>query len=247
MKIGSYNSKNVGRVDVDLQKLDAAFRIYKKEYSEILGLSSKQIDSLRKFKMKTGGDLIEFKSAGKTLALVTLRNVNRNCKELGDVMKFGSIFSRADFAEGLHLASTYFADKGCCIVGYPNKYALPMELEAGYQVLKTYDKVNYLVVMGFGFLVPVVRDRKLQLKFKKCKGAHLVLFGLALRKTRLRIKGLRVFAMSNSSFKIGNIFYFGVLYKYVINDHDNGSPIIFFGDCKPDKVPLGYEYSDNSA
>lgn len=248
MKIGRYNSKRCGCVDVDLQNIDVLFDVYQKEYSEIFRLNSKQIDSIRKFKMKTGGELIAFNSVDKTLALVTFRNIDMDHKELGDVMKFTSMFSRSDFAEGLFIASKFIAGKGYCIIGYPNKFALPMELQAGYQVLKTYIKVEYVVLMGCAFLVPLdFSNRKLQINLKKVKTAPLFLFGLSLRKTKLRINVLRVYAMSNKSFKIRNILDFGILYRYIINGNDNGLPIIFFGDCSPDKMPLGYEYSDNSA
>jgi len=248
LKIGSYNSRRYGRIDLDLQDLDVLFRLYRKEYSEIFRLNSKQIDSIRKFKMKTGGELIAFNSVDKTLALITFRNIDKDHKELGDVMKLSSMFSRSDFAKGLSIASKYVAAKGYCIVGYPNKFALPMELQAGYQVLKTYIKVNYLVLMGCAVLLPLdFRDRKLQINLKKLKTVPLLLFGLVLRKTKLRIKFLRVYAISKKSFKIRNILDFGILYKYIINDNDNGLPIIVYGDCNPEKIPLGYEYSDNSA
>ena len=247
MKIGSYNSRKHGTVDVDLQDIDALFDIYHKDYSEIFNLNSRKIESLRKFKVKSGGELIALKSVDKTLAVITFRNIDKDCKELGDVMKLVSKFSRSDFAKGLSIASTFIAAKGSCIISYFGRYSFPMIMQAGYKILNTYDKVNYLALMGFGVLIPLVRDGKLQIKFKKVKAAPLVLFGLALRKTRLRIKGMRVYALSNSEFKVGNIFDFGVLYRYIINDNDNGSPIICYGDCNPEKITLGYEYSDNSA
>lgn len=248
MKIGGYNSRTCGRVDVDLQNIDRVFSFYQKEYSEIFRFNSNQIDSIRKFKMKTGGELIAFKSANKTLALITFRNINRGCKELGDVMKLVPMFSRCDFAKGLSIASRFLADKGYCIIGYPNKYALPMELQAGYQILRRYDKVNYLVLLGCALLLPLdVRDRKLKINFNLFRTAPLVMFGIALRKTKLRIRILRVYAASNKSFKIKNILNFGILYKYIIGDNGKALPIIFYGDCSPDKIPLGFEHSDNSA
>ena len=248
LKIGSYNSRRCGRVDVDLQNMDALFDAYRKDYSEIFNLNPRQIESLRKFKVKSGGELISLISIDKTLAVMTFRNINSVCKELGDVMKLESMFSRSDFAKGLSIASKFVAAKGCCIVSYPNKYSFPMILKAGYQVLKTYDKLNYVVLLGGAFLLPFdSHDRKLQINFRKFRTAPLFLSGLALRETRLRIKFLKVYAMSDKSFKIRNILHFGILYKYNINDVDNGLPIIFYGDCNPEKIPLGYEYSDNSA
>ena len=248
LRIGSYHSKQFGSVDVNLHHIGALFDVYKREYSEIFKLNSIEIESLKRFKMKSGGELISLNSADKTLAIMSFRNiVDKDCKELGDVMKLVSRFSRSDFAKGLSIASTFIAAKGSCIISYFGRYSFPMIMQAGYKILNTYDKVNYLALMGFGVLIPLVRDGKLQIKFKKVKAAPLVLFGLALRKTRLRIKGMRVYALSNSEFKVGNIFDFGVLYRYIINDNDNGSPIICYGDCNPEKITLGYEYSDNSA
>ena len=250
MKIGSYHSRQYGSVHVDLQDIDALFDVYQKEYSELFNLNSGKIESLRRFKVKRGGELISLNSVDKTLAVMTFRNIDNDCKELGDVMKFEPAFSRSDFAKGLSIASTVVASKGCCIISYYGEYSFPMILEAGYQVLRTYDKVNYVVLMGCGFLMPFdFRDNKLQISLRKFKTAPLLLFGLALRKTRLRKRFLRVYAMSNKPFKIGNVLDFGILYKYIINDNDNdnGRPIVFWGDCSPDKIPLGYEYSDNSA
>ena len=248
MRIGRYKSRQYGNVDVDLQDIDALFDVYGKDYSEIFNLNGRQIESLRKFKLKSGGELIALKSVDKTLAVMTFRNIDKDCKELGDVMKLVSMFSRSDFAKGLSIASTVISDKGYCIISYFGKYSFPMILQAGYKVFKTYDKVNYVVLMGCALLLPLdSRDRKLKINLKKFRSAPLLLFGLALRKTRLRIKFLRVYAMSNKSFKIRNILDFGILYKYIINDNDKGSPIVFYGDCSPDRIPLGYEYSDNSA
>ena len=248
MKIGSYHSRQYGSVDVDLQDIDALFNVYQKEYSEIFKLNSRQIESLEKFKVESGGELIALNSTDKTLALMTFRNIDKDCKELGDVMKLVPTFSRSDFAKGLSIASTFVAEKGCCIISYFGKYSFPLILRSGYQAFKSYDKVNYIVLMGVGLLLPIdFRDRKLRINLKKFKVAPPFLFRLALRKTRLRKSFLRVYAMSNKSFRIRNVLAFGILYKYIIYDNDRGSPIVFYGDCSPDKIPLGYEYSDNSA
>ena len=248
MKVGSYESREYGSVDVDLQDIEALFDVYGKDYSDIFNLNSEDIESLRKFKVKSGGELIALKSAGKTLAVMTFRNIDRDCKELGDVMKLVSMFSRSDFAKGLSIASSFVSGKGYCIISYFGKYSFPMIRQAGYKVFKTFDKVNYIVLMGCALLLPLdSRYRKLKIDLTKFKTAPFLLFGLALRKTRSRKKFLRVYAMSNKPFKIRNILDFGILYKYIINDNDKGSPIVFYGDCSPDRIPLGYEYSDNSA
>jgi len=248
MKIGRYKSREYGSVDVDLQDIGVLFDVYGKDYSEIFNLNSEDIESLRKFKVKSGGELIALKSVEKTLAVMTFRNIDKDCKELGDVMKLAPMFSRSDFAKGLSIASTFVSGKGYCIISYFGKYSFPLIMQAGYKVFRTYDKVNYIVLMGCALLLPLdSRYRKLKIDLTKFKIAPLLLFGLALRKTRSRKNFLRVYAMSKKPFKIRNILDFGILYKYIINDNDNGSPIVFYGDCSPDKVPLGYEYSDNSA
>ena len=45
MKVGSYESREYGSVDVDLQDIEALFDVYGKDYSDIFNLNSEDIES----------------------------------------------------------------------------------------------------------------------------------------------------------------------------------------------------------
>ena len=84
-------------------------------------------------------------------AFFSFREVQENVFELGDVAKVEPNLKRLHFSEFL---GEHSKNEGGVIIGFPNKYALKLELLAGYEIVSYYVKVPVLVLPFISFRFP---------------------------------------------------------------------------------------------
>ena len=78
--------------------------------------------------------------------------MQENVFELGDVAKVEPTnLKRLHFSEFL---GEHSKNEGGVIIGFPNKYALKLELLAGYEIVSYYVKVPVLVLPFISFRFP---------------------------------------------------------------------------------------------
>lgn len=120
-------------------------------YQEKHELNDQQFNQLLNFKCKRRIRFFSLYDGDHLLGFFSLTRIDENIFELGDVTKVQKNLQRSEFSSILNKVCNRYYKMGFAIVGFPNKYALPMELNANFKIVARYHKCIGLRFLIFEF------------------------------------------------------------------------------------------------
>jgi len=219
------------------------FSKYSNTYRKIFGMTLDETTYVKNYKSLAASSFYCKYNGSKLLAFFSVTKVSDSILELGDVSRVSHAFRRQEFAAFLNEVSEKLYIDGCSIVGFPNKLALKLELQAGYQITKYYLKQPTIVIFNLEIHLPIVLTQK---------GYKFDLFKLSASKSPVFYKKTRRrFILARKSSSNARISLFGLTIRYI--EHEKSSYLS--SDCGFPYISyngsivrlLAFEESDNSA
>lgn len=204
-------------------------------YQEKHELNDQKFNELLNFKRKRRIRFFSLYDGDHLLGFFSLTRIDENIFELGDVTKVQKDLQRSEFSSFLNKVCDRFYKLGFEIVGFPNKYALPMELNANFQIVARYHKC-----IGLRFLIFELSN----ILMKAQRGLSVGYPQFQLRASKLRFTRRRfVFVDGGKSRWLR--FLPSMFIEYHKTNETDGFPYISYKGT--DTRLLQFGESDNSA
>lgn len=235
---------------LEISDISTLFTDHEVIYSETFNLSKESFNSIKELKILRGGYLIKILIGKNLTGFFTVSYTDSKYAELGDLFRISDELTRPLFSTALR--------KGCSsileltstsgIYSYHNRYSTKLITDANFYQVETYIRNVSLILFNIVILLPLeVVNRDLKFKKSYLTEFKLIRFILNVSKTRLKFYFFNIYRKPRKNEKTQFKFVLiGFLYEYV-KAKNRGDPLVFFGRNYENDLPIGFEYSDNSA
>ena len=235
---------------LEISDISTLFKDHEEIYSTTFDLTKKSFQSMKELKNLRGGYLVKIFIDKDLTGIFTVSYTDNKYAELGDLFRISNKLTRPIFSNALN--------RGCSsvlklmnisgIYSFHNPYSTKLILDADFRQVETYRRNISFVFFNIVILLPLeVVNRNLIIKKSYFSQSQLIRFISNLCKTRLKLSFFNTYRKprNNEKTKIKFVII-GFLYEYIKTD-DRGDPLVFFGKNYENDLPIGFEYSDNSA